>query len=263
MNKARAFTLIELLVVIAIIALLMAILMPALQRVKKQAKAVACQSNLKQWDLIFSMYTNDNDGRLPAWLDAGDAWPHLLKEVWPYYRDTNDLFVCPMATKPEHELGVSVLGHEGGTSSAWSLRGRATGAIIDGSYGVNIWAQYVRGAEADGAPASKYWKTVSGKGAGDVPVLSDSVLWWACPSSDGNPPLYEDVWTTDSLYSCVNRHDGFVSGLFMDWSVRRVGLKELWTLKWHRQFDTAGPWTRAGGVRPEDWPEWMRRFKDY
>ena len=51
--------------------------------------------------------------------------------------------------------------------------------------------------------------------------------------------------------------------LFMDWSVRKVGLKELWTLKWNRQFDTTGPWTKAGGVDPSSWPEWIRRFKDY
>jgi len=44
---------------------------------------------------------------------------------------------------------------------------------------------------------------------------------------------------------------------------RTVGLKELWTLKWHREFDTAGPWTKAGGVLPGDWPEWLRKFKDY
>jgi len=47
MRKPQGFTLIELLVVIAVIALLLAILMPALQRIKKQAKTIACQSNLR------------------------------------------------------------------------------------------------------------------------------------------------------------------------------------------------------------------------
>lgn len=62
---------------------------------------------------------------------------------------------------------------------------------------------------------------------------------------------------------CINRHDGFINGLFMDWSVRRVRLKALWTLKWHPEFDTAGPWTKADGVSLQDWPKWMRRIKDY
>jgi prepilin-type N-terminal cleavage/methylation domain-containing protein len=78
MDKRRAFTLVEFLVVIAIIALLMAVLMPALQRVKKQAKTVTCRADLKQWDLILSMYANGNDGRLPDWLAAGGAWPHII-----------------------------------------------------------------------------------------------------------------------------------------------------------------------------------------
>jgi hypothetical protein len=51
--------------------------------------------------------------------------------------------------------------------------------------------------------------------------------------------------------------------VFLDGSVRKVGLKELWTLKWFPQYDTANRWTKAGGVRPEDWPQWMRGFKDY
>jgi len=62
---------------------------------------------------------------------------------------------------------------------------------------------------------------------------------------------------------CINRHRGYTGCAFMDSSARKVGLKELWTLKWHRQFNTAGPWTLAGGVGPSDWPEWMRHFRDY
>ncbi len=49
----------------------------------------------------------------------------------------------------------------------------------------------------------------------------------------------------------------------MDWTLKKVGLKELWTLKWHRAYVTAGPWTIAGGAQPEDWPTWLRRYKDY
>ena len=56
MNNRKGFTLVELLVVIAIIALLMSILMPALARVRKQAKSVICMTNLKQWGSVFEMF---------------------------------------------------------------------------------------------------------------------------------------------------------------------------------------------------------------
>jgi len=58
------FTLIELLVVIAIIAVLMAILMPALNRVREQGKRAACLSNVKQMALAWIMYADDNDGKI-------------------------------------------------------------------------------------------------------------------------------------------------------------------------------------------------------
>ncbi len=65
MSKRRAFTLIELLVVIAIIAVLMAILLPGLQRARMQAKNVICKSNLKSYGLVMQLYTGDWDNCLP------------------------------------------------------------------------------------------------------------------------------------------------------------------------------------------------------
>ncbi len=61
MVQRNGFTLIELLVVIAIIAVLMAILMPALDRVREQARGVACMSNQKTMGLAYVMYTDEND----------------------------------------------------------------------------------------------------------------------------------------------------------------------------------------------------------
>jgi prepilin-type N-terminal cleavage/methylation domain-containing protein len=255
LQQKNGFTLIELLVVIAIIATLMAILMPVLSRVRKQAKSVMCQSTLKQWNLIFSMYTNDNETRLPSWLQSAEPWPYMLKALWPQHQDTNDLFLCPMAKKPQSL--VSSNQQMGSTFSAWSLRSVSSQIRIDCSYGVNIWAQHV----PDGT--SEYWQTIPSKHANNIPLLTDSALWWACGSDVGNPPEYEDVWDSSSLPSCMNRHNGFINSVFMDWSVRKVGVKQLWTLKWHRKFNIQGSWTEAGNVQPADWPEWMRGFRDY
>ena len=77
-DKARGFTLIELLVVIAIIAILMAILMPAMRRVRESAKALSCRSNLRNIGMAVRLYLNDYEHRLPR---RGDDNRHLWFEA--------------------------------------------------------------------------------------------------------------------------------------------------------------------------------------
>ena len=95
----RGFTLIELLVVIAIIALLMAILVPILERVRNEGRRIVCQSNLRQWGLLFEMYTNDNNGYFPEWSIGGVLWMHRLTA---YDDGVNGMRCCPSPRTERH-----------------------------------------------------------------------------------------------------------------------------------------------------------------
>jgi len=90
-EKRRGFTLIELLVVIAIIAILAAMLLPALARAKESGRRISCLNNLKQLSLSAQMFVNDNDGRYPP-RSATDRWPD---KFYDDYGRNLKLLICP------------------------------------------------------------------------------------------------------------------------------------------------------------------------
>lgn len=267
MSTRKAFTLIELLVVISVIILLIALLLPALQKAKKQAKTMMCQANLKQWGILLALYTEENEGRLPvlsggtvlwffrgAWLPEGDPnKPRIFQKV-----NTRGIACCPMAVKVRPgpatgRSGSSSLGgsyeirwKSGSTFEAWKIT--SPPPPFRASYGFNV------------TTFPKSLDTFLSRWQANVPIILDSPDRMGKHDNTEPPPRREG---TGLQTFCINRHNGYINSLFLDWSARRIGLKELWTLKWDDESDVAGLWTKAGGVRPEDWPYWMRQFKDY
>jgi prepilin-type N-terminal cleavage/methylation domain-containing protein len=274
MVRRKGFTLIELLVVIAIIAVLMGILMPALTRVKKQARAAACLAQIKQWGLWFSMYAQDNNQRFMGGHNGGPGGRNnrWVKAMAEYHKWDISMFCCPNATKEwlSKETGQD-LGRQGtylGSTTAWgyTIDGGNWPVPVKGSYGINGYCNNPLGSPPHGRPASDLWRGPDVRGAAYVPLFLDGQRYNGWPLDTDVPPAEDGViWNDDNQIGryCVNRHDGFGTCLFLDFSARRVGLKELWTLKWYKSFNTANDHTVAGGATADDWPVWLRGFKAF
>ncbi|MHC4638783.1 MAG: type II secretion system protein [Planctomycetota bacterium] len=270
MSKSKGFTLIELLVVISIIALLMAILLPTLSRAKEQATEVLCQTRLKQWATIWAMYTGDNDDffhpgqcRLnPQDYRKDQLW---LNATYKYYMGQDELLFCPAADGPISNAAFGAVTDVALLQKGiWgpSHPGQSGRPGVYGSLGLNQWvANPVNGKQSIGG-ISSYWKTPSAKNSADVPIMGDACFERVFPRYTDPPPPYELAIDHGNAGGdrplsqfCINRHNSKINLLFMDSSIRKIGLKSLWNYNWRPNWNIENQ-------PPPVWPHWMRKFRD-
>ena len=240
-------------------------------RGRERAKEAVCLSNLLQMGKAALMFTNDNDGyfqvgNYSSATHQATHWDHWASAWEPYYVRPN-LRCCPVAVIPRYDKDGNPTDIEN-PFAAWGISGGGDDNrwIRGGHYG----SYTINGYVCNKPTAPDNWKTPHVAGAENIPLMSDGMWIDSWPWHNDGPPEYENVHylvTGGMGRFCVNRHNGAVNVVFLDWSARKVGLKELWKLKWCRSYDVNGPWTIAGGATPDDWANhgtgWMVNFKDF
>jgi prepilin-type N-terminal cleavage/methylation domain-containing protein/prepilin-type processing-associated H-X9-DG protein len=259
-NKTnRGFTLIELLVVIAIIAILAALLLPALSCAKLRTHRVKCSSNLKQLGLACSLYFHDHGAMVPA-ITPGPSGVSLvwLAPLQSYYAQVDALRLCP--TAPEKlPLGTSM--QWGTAENAWTADNAAP-TMYRGSYALNGWL-YAGDDPWHNTPADaakRFLRDTDIQYPSETPVFMDAIWYdlWPEPTDPPARDLYNGSQTpgVGQLGRCIiARHNGckgpgraprsvpagqqLVGGInlvFFDGHAQAAQLESLWNFRWHRTY---------------------------
>lgn len=226
-RKTRGFTLIEILVVVAIIALLISILLPSLRTAREEAKAVACQSGLKQIMLGLHMYQTDYSGSLPPSVWSETDWYLAKKDLWFYklgtkYLPNPKIWVCP----------GDPFGARFDYTAMKNGRPHTNAAVPSCGYGMNYLLRHSglgeKAFNIERYPPKRPMNTILLAEVGPDHVLENAPLYandgagqaWRDAGrlvwDDGNRPWYSGpTWLTA-------RHNGSINMSTMGGSVQRV-----------------------------------------
>ena len=276
MLRRKGFTLIELLVVIAIIALLLSVVMPSLQKARELAKTVVCTSSLRQWNIILSFYTSENDGKFPDadWNNDGKNDPRgqwWFLTLRPYYIDQPDILICAKAQlkqdiNPSLDWVIDGRYFPEKRNECWGRKIIDTahpdvGQWFWSSYAPNSWIMDPSvGTWGMGAslPVDYFWGRMTNiKQPSTVPIFLDSKSVDAWPHHTDRPNTaefgVEDGQGSMRAFTLL-RHNKSINSVSGDGSAKSIRLTDLWKQKWHKDFNLGNPLANDN----YNWPAWMQ-----